>query len=932
MDERHVLIVTDKGDVTKNIIDYTTVENKVLIRFNNKDECYNFPASKVNIMTNPVSLAIDRQTVFYKGLPLRNVQEALDFGGILKIFFKNQTTQIYETELINIKETNPADKWVTNLMNYWEDIAQYVKSEEESAGYSKKRSRLDQQDTFLKKQFSRLNSIHADSVLASYVNQTPITPLGTGTAPVIYPFRFNLSQKKALEQALISKICVIEGPPGTGKTQTILNILANLTAMQNKSVAVVSGNNAAVRNVKDKLDKDGYGFIAASLGNMENREAFFNNLPDYQVADWNSDIPIETHIKTINDLSRRLDELLLLANRKAKLDQEISAYRLEKKHFQLHNQQFDYDGMERLFYRRQTPETVISFLADEYFSGIHSFRFLRKAKLLFKYGFYQFKKLKKNRLELITRLQMKYYESKLAELELESHEIKLELDRESFDDLMKQHETSSTVLFKHHLFRKYRSKKTYNGNLKNYKHNFDAFIDHFPILLSTTHSLRSCIPDNFLFDYVIIDEASQVDLLTGVLAMSCCKQVIIVGDTKQLPQIVDEKIQGKLTVTDVSEAYNYFNHSVLTSVLSIYEENIPKVRLKEHYRCRPRIIEFCNHQYYDNELIPFTSEEESDISIRLHYTSAGNHMRRVTLEGKQGSFNHREIEAFREEILQELQLQNIPNEDIGFTTPYRLQVTEANLILDDNIEMDTVHKYQGREKPVMVLSTVLDQTRNGQIGKKFVENPQLVNVAVSRAQKQFILVTDHQLFRTSRKDIGNLIRYIEYNTLHEHITQSELVSVFDLLYSEYSEKLNDLQNRLFTKFRYKSENIIWRVLSDLIEEDKYKCVIFGTQVYLKDLIRETGHLSESETTYIKHRASFDFVFYDAINKQPLLALEVDGFASHRNNPDQLERDKKKDSICKKIQLPLLRLPTTGSNEIEKIRRNLDMILYSQADI
>jgi hypothetical protein len=55
---------------------------------------------------------------------------------------------------------------------------------------------------------------------------------------------------------------------------------------------------------------------------------------------------------------------------------------------------------------------------------------------------------------------------------------------------------------------------------------------------------------------------------------------------------------------------------------------------------------------------------------------------------------------------------------------------------------------------------------------------------------------------------------------------------------------------------------------------------------------------------------------------------VDGFASHRNNLDQTERDKKKNDICRKYQLPLLRLPTTGSDEITKIRDELDRILYS----
>lgn len=915
MDERNILIITNKGDQTKDIVGYSRSENYLYISFKGREEPYRYSAKNVVIKTNPTPLKLTNQTILYSGIPLRSVQEVLDFGDIYKILFDDQHTEIYESSLISVESKSQVQNHVANLLDYWTDIAEYTKTEGES-------------EAFLKKQFSKLCAIHHDSVLATYIKKAPIPKSESSSNANIYPFRFNLSQKEALEQALYNKISIIEGPPGTGKTQTILNILANLIVMQNKSVAVVSGNNAAVQNVRDKLFKNGYGFIAASLGNRANRESFFKNLPKYEVAGWQSELQEDKIIEKIKGLSQRLNGLLELVNRKAKLDQQISAYRLEQRHFQFHNTSRNLEEMERIFYRRQTSKTIIAFLADEYFVGNRSFRFLQKAKLLFKYGFFDFKKLKENRLEMIKQLQMKYYDSKLAEMEQESNEIQRELDGESFDDLLRQHEEYSSILFKQRLYHKYKGKTMFNGTEKNYTKKFDEFVQHFPILLSTTNALRSCIPDNYLFDYVIVDEASQVDLLTGVLAMSCGKRVIIVGDMKQLPQIVDEKIQSKLRSTDVDEPYNYFKQSLLSSMLAIYGENVPKVMLKEHYRCRPGIIGFCNQQYYNNELIPLTTEKETDVSIRLHYTAIGNHMKKVTKGTRKGNFNQREIEVVKEEILKELQIQNIALDDVGFTTPYRLQVEEADDLLHENIEIDTVHRYQGREKPIMILSSVLDQTRNGRIGKSFVENPHLVNVAVSRAQKQFILVTDYALFRNSRKDIGNLIRYIEYNTLHEHITHSNLISVFDLLYTEYSDRLNDLQNRLLFKSRYKSENIMWRVLADLISENKYKVVTFGFQVYLKDLFNETERLSEREKEYIRNRASFDFVIYDVINKQPLLAIEVDGFSSHRNNPEQLERDRLKNDICKKYEFPLLRFPTTGSNEISKIRSALDTILYS----
>lgn len=61
------------------------------------------------------------------------------------------------------------------------------------------------------------------------------------------------------------QISIIEGPPGTGKTQTILNIIANLIC-QNKTIAMLSNNNSATQNVFEKLSSSGFDFICATLG------------------------------------------------------------------------------------------------------------------------------------------------------------------------------------------------------------------------------------------------------------------------------------------------------------------------------------------------------------------------------------------------------------------------------------------------------------------------------------------------------------------------------------------------------------------------------------------------------------------------------------------------------------------------------------------
>lgn len=92
-----------------------------------------------------------------------------------------------------------------------------------------------------------------------------------------------------------------------------------------------------------------------------------------------------------------------------------------------------------------------------------------------------------------------------------------------------------------------------------------------------------------------------------------------------------------------------------------------------------------------------------------------------------------------------------------------------------------------------ILSTVLGNSWMGQRGLEFVDDPHMVNVAVSRAVRQFVLVTDHDLFFKKGKNIGDLIRYMQYSTLDENIIESQVVSVFDLLYKQYSRKLLPLK-------------------------------------------------------------------------------------------------------------------------------------------
>ena len=297
-------------------------------------------------------------------------------------------------------------------------------------------------------------------------------------------------------------------------------------------------------------------------------------------------------------------------------------------------------------------------------------------------------------------------------------------------------------------------------------------------------------------------------------------------------------------------------------------------------------------------------------------------MRRVTSGASKGVYNQREIDVIVNEILKNSDLEG-RYEDIGIVTPYRRQADRVAGEVDPSIESDTVHKYQGREKNTIIMSTVLDSSRDGQRGIAFIDDPQMINVAVSRAIDKFVLVTDHDLFFKRGEHIGDLIRYMQYSTLDENVVESRIVSVFDLLYQRYSAKLLPLKAKMNPKAHYQSEEALRLLLEKILEQPEYSRYGYTQGVLLQNLLNDTELLTEDEAVFVGNRASLDFVVFYQQDKSCIFAIEVDGFAFHENQPEQLRRDAMKDDILKKYKLPLLRLATNGSGEREKIEKMLD---------
>ncbi|WP_158901736.1 AAA domain-containing protein [Burkholderia sp. L27(2015)] len=749
-------------------------------------------------------------------------------------------------------------------------------------------------------QLKRLPSC-AETALHAYCTRSNGRQESEGS--LIYPFGVNESQLKAVEQAFTSQVSLIEGPPGTGKTQTILNIIANILVRE-KTVAVLSNNNAAVENVYEKLGKSGFDYLVARLGSKENREDFFARIVPVPSGEPKPAPAIED----IQTILAQLKQLLFAHNTAAQLQAEIGELHIERRYLRQWQQENGVQAPLSLDKYGLSPRKTADLMA--YLSHLATKRIgIRdRIELLFNFRILRVRPFDDvgRRQSVFHALQMHYYDTALREKEAALAVCRESLARGNFTALLETLKAGSMKYLKRHLSAHVQDAQTLDS--ATYKQNFDAFVRRYPIIGSGTHSIVNSIALNAVLDYVIIDEASQQDIVPGILAFGCAKNVVVVGDSRQLAHI-----PVNLGLAAPADDYDCEKYSLLDSCIGVFKEALPTTLLKEHYRCHPRIIQFCNQQFYDNALVPMT-QDGGEEALRLIVTAKGNHARKNT--------NLRELDSLLKVLDDEGESVWQGEDGRGFIAPFRAQVVLSGTHLPADFVKDTVHKFQGRECDEIVFSTVLDKKRVNQARLDFVDDPRMVNVAVSRAKNRFTLVTGDEVFTTNNGHIAALVRYVEYYADEKQVLRAPVVSAFDLLYKEYDHSLQRLNARLrLDDSRFKSEQIIAQVLREALSEESCRALTFHSQVALNQIASSNNAaLTVQEQAFMKNRASCDFVIYFKVGKMPLGVIEVDG--GFHEKPEQTERDALKNSILEKSHLPLLRMQTIESRIEEKVTRFL----------
>ena len=263
-------------------------------------------------------------------------------------------------------------------------------------------------------------------------------------------------------------------------------------------------------------------------------------------------------------------------------------------------------------------------------------------------------------------------------------------------------------------------------------------------------------PKSNKFDVIIIDEASQADLLS-LSAIYLGKQVIIVGDDKQVsPSLIGIKDE---ILEQLQKQYlsNVPNFGLFDEKRSLYDlamlGSFKQVLLREHFRCYPDIISFSNKMYYNNRIEPLRDASNEKILPSIVEYRVANGYR-----DKNSQYNENEANATVALICSMIDHEEYKNKSIGVISMIGHEQSEKILNkLIDRIGNEEIKKrkiicgspyqFQGDERDIILINLVdssetarlvASSSFDGKYDKEY-------NVAISRAKDQLWLVHSFNL-------------------------------------------------------------------------------------------------------------------------------------------------------------------------------------------
>jgi len=264
------------------------------------------------------------------------------------------------------------------------------------------------------------------------------------------------------------------------------------------------------------------------------------------------------------------------------------------------------------------------------------------------------------------------------------------------------------------------------------------------VVAATTASCGSRAMREQSFDVAVVDEAGQLTEPGTLAAVTRADRFVLVGDHHQLPPVVraTDEAAGDDEVADLGR-------SLFERMIEAYPD--ASVMLEQQYRMAQRIQAFASREFYDGQLRPATgpvaAQTLGDLSVVDPSALPAHLQDRVAFVdpgGKaHGNTNPIEAEAVDKTVRAFLDA-GVPAADVGVIAPYRAQVAEIGKLVPEGVAVDTVDRFQGSSREVIVISLVA----TGTLDSPIFEDYRRVNVALTRAKKALVLVGDAEALAT----------------------------------------------------------------------------------------------------------------------------------------------------------------------------------------
>ncbi len=592
----------------------------------------------------------------------------------------------------------------------------------------------------------------------------------------VTPLALSESQLSVIENLENNQLISVCGPPGTGKSQTIVNLVAHLIA-NGKTVLVASRMDKAVDVVADRLNELGAPYLALRAGRINYQKQLSFQLQDLlsNKVDLNEgsedsivvDITdMKKLLKSINEAEEKAETLINKEKEWSELGVKISDKRKEIGNPKYIKVSLTKENVKEL------GDVIDSLLKNIEKSGflaaLNNYTAVNKIKKIIKVEDFFVSKDNLERLKDELELASFICDAKCVEKDIQDtgniHVIieqmrtlkkkqrKLVTDilsnkrRGALRSLLKD-QVKRQRLFIHSKSLIERKKSLQNRLLE--AEDFKPLLEAFPCWCVTTYAVSGSLRlKPGLFDVAIIDEASQCDIASCFPILYRAKKAVIVGDDKQLPHLSflekakEQSFMSKYEIADRYQLMWRFRTNSMFDIANYYSTS--PVLLDEHFRSLPPIIDFSNKEFYGNR-IRIMKQDSSDIkALKLIEVPEG----KVDFDATR---NLPEIEAVVK-CLHEL-IVDSEREDpehpitIGIVSPFRAQVEQLKIsvakVLSDfmirkhQIEIGTAHTFQGDEKDIILASWAVANNSFPQ-SLTFLQKPNLFNVAITRARRQMI--------------------------------------------------------------------------------------------------------------------------------------------------------------------------------------------------